>query len=499
LAIVGSIGGLVLSVWITQTLVGIAPASLPRIDEVSVEWRVAAVALTLGAATLLISGVAPAWSLARTDAAGVLAEGGRGWASGRHLGHRAIVAAEIAIALVLVVGAALFGETIARLASQPLGFNPENLTVVSTTFTGSQIGDVSALGGARPGVQGGARGTPGFSVILNQVILSTSSARTEALMARLRALPGITDVGAGSAVPFLANPLFLEVGIAGRSSGAAQRVRRQIVTDAYFATLGMPVLEGRGFGPSDRPGQFLAAVVSAEFSRRFFDGHAVGRTFTHESVSGRVTTYEIVGVVPNVKRQSLSDDDEPLFYVFDRQAAAPQYILVRSSIDAAGVIPAVRAAIAEVDPQIVVTSTTTMSELIGGTVAEERFRAMLSACFGGAGLLLAAVGLYGLSARRVVERRKEFGVRVALGAAPVDLRALVLKDAAVIVGAGLAVGLPAAFAASQVTRALLFGVTPTAPHVFLIAAGVLGLAALGAMLAPVRRAGQLDPVVALRE
>jgi predicted permease len=491
LALVGSVAGLVLAVWITQTLVGIAPASLPRIDTVAVDWRVAAVALALGAAALLISGVAPAWSLARTDAAGVLAEGGRGWASGRHLGHRAIVAAEIAIALVLVVGAALFGETIARLASQPLGFNPANLTIVSTSFTGSRLGD--------PAVLRAAQGRPDFRDLVSQLMLSTSTARTEALVTRLRALPGVQDVAGASAIPFLASPSFLDVRIEGRSSEPVQRVRQQVVTDGYFATMGMPVVEGRGFADSDRPGDPRAAVVSAEFSRRFFDGRAIGQRFSNQWAPDRISTYEIIGVVPDVKRVNLAENDEPLFYALDRQLGLVSYIVVRSSIDPVSTIAAVRQAIAEVDPQVVVTATTTMSELIGGTVAEERFRAMLSACFGGAGLLLAAVGLYGLSARRVVERRKEFGVRVALGAAPVDLRALVLRDAAVIVGAGLLVGLPAAFAASQVTRALLFGVTPTAPHVFLIAAGVLGLAALAAMLAPVRRAGQLDPVVALRE
>ena len=172
---------------------------------------------------------------------------------------------------------------------------------------------------------------------------------------------------------------------------------------------------------------------------------------------------------------------------------------MRTSPEASSLLPHIRKAIADLDPQIVVTDTTTMEDVIARLVAHERFRATLSGWFGGAALVLAAVGLYGLAARRVADRRREFAVRVALGAAPRNLRRLVMKDALVIVAGGLVVGLPAAFAASQVTQSFLFGVSATAPHVFGLAAGVLSLAAVLAMVGPARRASKLDPVHALKE
>jgi putative ABC transport system permease protein len=152
-----------------------------------------------------------------------------------------------------------------------------------------------------------------------------------------------------------------------------------------------------------------------------------------------------------------------------------------------------------VTPQLVVTATTTGETAVARSVAEERFRATLSLCFSVAGLMLAAVGLYGLAARRAAARRREFGVRVALGAEPSNVRALVLRDALAIVAAGLFVGLPAAFGASQVTSALLFGVSASAPRVFASAAAVLALTAMAATILPARRASRQDPILALKE
>lgn len=157
------------------------------------------------------------------------------------------------------------------------------------------------------------------------------------------------------------------------------------------------------------------------------------------------------------------------------------------------------AALRQHDPRMVVTSMTTMEQLVAKSVAEQRFRATLASVFGGAALLLAAIGVYGLAARRVTERRHEIGVRVALGAEPRDVRRLVLREAWVMVALGFAAGIPAAYAASQATQSMLFGVSSTAPHVFIIAAVVLAMAALVATLVPARRASRIDPMLALRQ
>jgi ABC-type antimicrobial peptide transport system permease subunit len=175
------------------------------------------------------------------------------------------------------------------------------------------------------------------------------------------------------------------------------------------------------------------------------------------------------------------------------------HLMVRTSTDVAGLLPLVRQTIREYDPFVVVTSTSTMEELLTRSMAEERFRASLSMTFGALALTLAAVGLYGLAARRLAERRPEFGLRLALGAHPQHVRALMLRDAMKPVGLGLIVGLPMAYVLSQVLRALLFGVTPTAPHTFLGASAVLiGVAAMATFL-PALRAGRIDPILAMRD
>ncbi len=188
-----------------------------------------------------------------------------------------------------------------------------------------------------------------------------------------------------------------------------------------------------------------------------------------------------------------------MLYVLDRQFGSVNHLVIRTSAYATTVLPLVRQTIRAYDPLMVVSSTTTMNDLLSRSIAEERFRALVSAVFGGAALALAAVGLYGLAARRVVERRREIGVRMALGATPRDVRRLVMRDAWTSVGLGILVGVPAAVSASQFGRSLLFGVSPTAPHTFVVATGVLTAAAIAATLFPAVRASRIDPMRALRE
>jgi len=490
LAMAGAATGLVLAAWLTQSLVAIAPEQLPRIETVDTNWRVAGFALGAGGLMLLVFGLAPAFSLARTRASAMLVEGGRQATLDRQPVQRGIVVGEVALALVLVVGAGLLGETMFRLLARPLGFDPTNLAVVSTRYMGPRYGGESnAI--MRRAVQ--TLQPADFRELQSRLAVAEATARTGEMLARLSALPGVADVAGAYAPPFVASPVRLRVRLEGWPPDREELVQRHVVTERFFQTMRLPILEGRGFRSDDRPDGPLVAVASREFERRLFPDGAVGRRF----FSGR-TAYDVIGVVPDVKQRAFSDDAQPLFYALDR-TSAPFHLIVRASTDASAVLPSIRQAIADVNPQMVVTATQTMDGLLAGTIAEERFRAMLSAGFAGTALVLAAVGLYGVAARRVAERRRELGVRVALGARPANLRALVLRDASLTVGLGLAIGLPAAFAASQVTRAFLFGVSPTAPHVFVVASVVLAAAALAATILPARRASRVDPMLALRD
>ncbi|HUE84759.1 MAG TPA: ADOP family duplicated permease [Vicinamibacterales bacterium] len=493
IALAASTLGLVLAAWLIGGVIALAPEGLPRIETVTVDVRAAMFALGAGLLTLLVFGVAPALSLARTPVARTLAEGGRDGAIARLLGQRAIVIVQISLALVLLTGAALFAETMRRLTSQPLGFDPRNVTALSTTFTGSRFGEPSRLPMGR-----------GMSVAerteaIRQVQREVENARIDLIFQHLSAVLGVTAAAGASAVPFLTAQQRLPIVLEGRPESERHDSLRQTVTKAYFDTMGMQLLSGRLFGDGDRAGAD-AVVVSREFERRFFPDGALNRRFRH--VYGAryelSINHHVVGIVSDVKRQDFSDDDRPAFYTFDRQTAGISHFLVRMSGEPDGILPSVRRAVAAASPQTVVTSMVPMENLVARSVADERFRAMLSSLFGASALALAAVGLYGVITRRAADRRREFGIRVALGARPSDVRELVLKDAVHLIVLGLAIGLPAAYAAAQLTRTLLFGVSPSSPHVFALTSLMLALVAAFASLLPARRAGGIDPISVLR-
>lgn len=487
LAVAGAAAGLVLAAWLTQALVALAPVELPRLDTVRVNWRVALFALGAGVVTLLTFGLAPTLSLARTSAAETLAGGGRDGAPVRHVAQRAVVAAEIAMAGVLVVGAGLLGETLFRLTSQPLGFDPSNLVVINTRFTGSNI---------PPDWRRGTRGQNlNSGPPLAERTAAIRLARTRAVVERLLALPGVVQA-AGITGPLLSGTpasAGLQVRIDGRPSDVADRAAIRMVSGRFAETVRVPVLAGRDLASTDGR---TAALVSREFERRYFPEGAAGRRFTVVSAAGVQwsASYDVVGVVADLKHAYTEDQLPRIYAIGDTSSFA-----LRTAGPPGTILQAIRQSLAEVDSHIVVTETTTMDATLADVIAAERFRATLSTAFAGTALLLAVVGLYGVAARRVADRRRELAIRVALGARPATLRALVLREGLETAGLGLAVGLPAAFAASQVMRAFLYGVSPTAPHVFLVASVFLAVAAVAATFFPAQRASRADPMLALRE
>jgi predicted permease len=508
LALVSSAAGLTLANWLIQAIVAIGPTGLPRLDAVAIDARVAAFALVTGALTLLLFGTGPALSLARTPAAEALAQGGRDPGAGRHLTQRAIVAGQVALALVLLVGATLLGETLFRLMVRPLGFDPRGLATISFAMT--WVPGVSKDG-----------------ITAEEYVALTAAQRAERLehlgylrttgwwlhvssaMDRVAALPHVTGVAAGFTAPFVP-------GTAGRApnpapmrlaEGAArdlEQIRSQIVSENYFEVMGIPLIRGRGFEPRDRRTDLSwsgggsrmprPVVISREFERRFFDGSAVGRVMIRGS-----ERLPVIGVVENVRWRHGDDPDLATYYTLGESYSTLNTLVVRADRDPAALLPSIRNTLRDYDPNMVVTATATMETLLGQSLAEERFRAALSTMFGGAALVLSAVGLYGLCTRRVADRRREIAVRVALGARPANVRALVLADAWRTVGLGLAAGIPAAIAAAQLTRAALAGVAPPAPRLFLVSLAVLAAAALAAMVLPSRRAARIDPMVVLKE
>jgi hypothetical protein len=505
MATAGAALGLVFAHWMLGAIIAIAPEGLPRLDTVAIDLRVITFAGAAGLLTLLIFGIAPAFTLARTPVASVLAEGSRDGGVSKLLGQRTIVIAELALALVLLTGAHLFGETIFRLTSQPLGFDPKGLVVLSTTFTGNRLGDPAVM---RDAMQTARRsGNPdALRDLLDRTMLETSSAVTERVLARLSADPGVQMAAGASAMPFGGSPSRVPVVLEGRPVAERHDALLHSVTERYFDTMRIQTLDGRTFGREDAGLRVTSAlerpaVVSAEFQRRLFPEGALGRRFRH--VYGAdfklSVNYRVIGVVADVKRQEFTDDARPAFYGLVQQTGAASHFVVRAAGDGQSLGPALRHAVTEASPDLVVTAIDPLEQRVANSVKEERFRATLSSLFGGAALLLAAVGLYGLMTRRAVDRRREFGVRVALGARPSDVGRLVMRDALIIVTLGLGVGLPAAYSAAEFTRTLLFGVTASSPRVFVMTAALLATTALAATLLPARRASRANPILALKE
>jgi putative ABC transport system permease protein len=466
LSVVATIAGLALAWWLTPIMIAMAPTQLPRLASAGIDFRIAAFAVALTALTTFLFGTAPIMALSSADPASALREGGRTEGLGRRRGQRMIVAAEVALAVVLLTTATLLGESFFRLTALPIGFDTRNLVLVSPRLT------------PQP------HATP-----------EQRRQRTDNLVQALAALPGVSGVAATSTAPFSGSGGSNSIEIEGRTFAERPNANRHIVTENYLDVLGIPVLKGRGFASSDLHGGHVA-LVSQEFERQFMDGEAIGKRFT---LNGDV--HEIVGVVPVVKHREYDDRAAPAFYAINRQLpqwTTPHYV-IRTRSDAAAAIPMIRQAIESAEPRSAITLIETMEAMMARSVAEERFRTQLSAMFGATALLLAALGIYGLIARDVADRRREIGVRMALGADGRRVTTMVLRQAVTLVAVGLAVGVPAAFAGSRLVESLLFGVTAAAPHAFAIVSVVLAAAAICASVIPARRAARVDPVVVMRE
>jgi putative ABC transport system permease protein len=459
LAAGGGALGIVAGWWITPALVAVAPAGLPRLETVTVDSRVLAFAVTTTALTALIFGMWPAFAAAGRGTVAVAR-------SHIRVGSRAsglIVVGQVGLAVVLVSAAALLGESVVRLASEPVGFAPDDLIVMRV----------------RP----------------PRIAPPDAAARTQlraALLDRIRRVPGVQSAAATTAAPFGGNFGSQSVEAEGRP-GEPLPARRHAISDGYFATLGMTIVRGRDFGATDA-GSAPIAIVSEELNRRYYGGGALGRRL-------RVNQqwFTIVGIVPDHKLRHYDEEVLPAFFLFAPQVSfGADEIVIRAGGGADGLIGALRDAVAVTDPRLAIVTIERMDTLMRDTIATERYQAVLSSAFGGTAMMLAAIGLYGLLYRRVEQRRREIGIRLAIGAPRSDVVRGVFTEGGRLVAAGLVLGTAAALAAGQLLRAQLYAVEPTAPHVHIMTAAALSAAAVAATCVPALRASRVDPAGTLR-
>jgi predicted permease len=491
LAVVGGALGVVLGVAAMRALLLIDTAGLPRLVDVGalfgIDWRVASFAVTVSIATGVLFGLMPALASARVDLNGVIKGGGvrSGHDRRDNRTRSALVLVEIALAVVLLVGAALLIRTSIALGSVERGFTADNVLLLRTSLSGSRYASAASV---------------------EQVIRAGRE--------RLLAVPGVIEVGTGHSVPtrYESNLPFNVVGRdvpQGEFSGGADYA---VAGPGYFAAFRTPLIRGRDFSDADTGGAPGAVIVNEAFARRFWpDGDALGARIWigggRMSILGREPEREIVGIVGDVRNRDLGAEPAPTMYVPQAQLSdqfsafffgnIPLVWAVHTAASPESVADAIENEIRQITGVPVIDSET-MEQAVALSISRERFNMLLMSVFGGTALVLAALGIYGLLAYSVEQRMQELGVRVALGAEPRQIRGLVLRQGGVLVAAGIAGGLVAAFYLSSLLASFLFGVEARDAAVFIAVPVVLMLVGLGTVAVVARRAGRVDPLESLR-
>jgi predicted permease len=473
LSSLGGAAGLVLAYWGTLALVMLTAGALTvgSIEPIRLESTCLVFALAISTVTALVFGLLPAWQASRVEPQMALRERTRGGTADRrqHRMRSALVVTEVAMAVVLLVGAGLLLRTFSRLVRVDLGFQPAE-TITMGLFLGVR--------------------SPEARIALVDQILE-----------RVEGLPGVK---AASTIQFL--PLtgmncgtgFWLEGQARDDASHALTTECSLVSRGYFAAMGIPILEGRSFDRRDRMGGPRVLIVNQSFARRFFPaGRVLGRRIL-VAWSDEVLA-EIVGVVGDVRHNGLTSEPAPT--VFLLHAQTPGYItnlVVRTTGDAGAQAAAVRQAIHDVDPTQAVSAAKTMEQYVGDLLTRPRMYAALVASFAVIAVILAAIGIYGLIAYVVTQRTHEIGVRLALGASGRDVFRAVFGQGARLTFIGLVLGVGAARGLRGVVATFLFGVTPGDPATYVLAATLFAAVALAAAAIPAHRASRVDPTTALR-
>jgi len=483
LGVAGSVGGVLFAFNLLPVLLSLVGPALPRAEEVAIDGRVLAFALFVGLFTPAVSGLLPAIAATRVDVRDALSEGGRAASGGRR--HRrarsVLVVVEVALTLALLVGAGLLLRSFARLQNVAPGFDPGRLLVADVPLSPRTYG-----------------------------ANDRRQAAVDQLVARAASLPGATGAAVTTTLPVSGPGASIHFNIQGRPPKSARDwiiANHRAVSNGYLPLMGIPVVRGRGFTPQDRQGAPPVAVVNEAFARQFFPGgDAVGQRFSWGTeYDGSLPWIEIVGIAGNVLQAPDADAKAEAYVPYEQYPDdffAPMYrnlkLVVRTATDSAPLASPLRQMVHALDADQPVVNVRTMAAVMDVAVAQPKFRTWLLGAFAGVALLLAAVGLYGLIAHGVAQRQREFGVRLALGAAPASVLMLVVREGMGLAAAGLATGALVSMAAVRVLRTVLFTVTPWDPVAWVLAAAALGLAALAATWIPARRAVRVDPAAALR-
>ncbi len=484
LGLAGGAAGVLCALWALDVIVALSPAEVPRFRETRLDWVALGFTAFLSLAAGGLVGLWPAWRISGSAAlAAALREGGGRAGTGGAAQKRAraaLVVAQVALAVVLLAGAGLTLKSFWRMQNAPLGFRP---------------------GGIWQG-----------AIELPAARYETKEKRVqffEALLERLRVLPGVVAVATGVNVPFDENEwdsYFHVTGTAPHPPGRAPSAEINYVSPDYFKVLGMPVLRGRGFGPEDRLGRPRSVIIDETFVQRYFpDRDPIGQQIDeNQTLDKSAPPLTVIGVVPRVRTDRPGDGVlehmTQMHFALAQTAQANNEILIRvASGDPLAITESVRRELRALDPDLPLAAITTMERNLAASLAPQRLLMTLLAAFSVLALLLASIGLYGVMALSVSQRTRELGIRLALGAARGSVFRLVLRQGMVLVGIGLGVGLLGALGAGRALQSLLYGVGALDALALATAMTVLAGVALVACWLPARRATRVDPIVALRD
>jgi putative ABC transport system permease protein len=461
-----------------RVLVALAPASIPRLDEIRVDWRVVAFTALVTAATGIFVGLVPGLRASRDHSADALKDAGRltttqGVARGA---RRLLVVAELMLAVVTLAGTAMLVRSLWNLQRAELGFDPAQRLTATVALPVRQYDDAHAR------------------------------LFYEQLLTRIRALPGVSSAAATGWLPIVDVGGLWGVRPEGRdfAPGQSPEATPQWATPGYFRTMGIPILAGREFEPADQPETTPVIIVSKRLADRFWPNeNALGRRVRLGNPTAPWLT--VVGVVGDIRSHGFAEPPEPMMYFAYAQSAKTSYyqpsamgLILRTNGDPSLLATPLRQVVQGLDPMVPVSEVRTMDQITGTSVANRRFSTALLAGFAALALLLAGIGTYGVIAYGVTQRSFEIGVRIALGAGERSVLALVLSEAMRLCAIGIVLGLVGSAVVGRGLRALLVGVSPVDLPALLIASAALMVVALLACLVPARRALAIDPIAVMR-